>query len=315
MATRTSGNSGKRHRQRRTAIALLVVIGIVFLIFVGVKVQEIRMIKQWITDLGSPNVDLRRDGYLSLKGLGPKAIPYLRQVVKAKRGSLRVGVAARLIGEMGDRESIPMLIGLMSEPDDVIRRNAAAGLGYLSVEEAVPQLLPCIDASDDTLCKNAIWALGRIGRPAKAASPRLIEIFSKAKQTKRLQLACAAALGRIGDPAAIPVLSKELDPEAKDLDIVTAAVRALGDIGSQKAVRPLEGLLFRQMPDRTPIPLEGPKVEGPENVPLEIRLEILRALVKIGGPDAKAAVKKCAETAVSVVVKRAAEKALAEMKD
>ena len=53
-----------------------------------------------------------------------------------KEGGLEAGVAARLLGELGDREAVPLLLALLDDPETIARRDVLLALGRLGDEKA-----------------------------------------------------------------------------------------------------------------------------------------------------------------------------------
>mgnify|MGYP002351663327 CR=1 FL=1 len=72
-----------------------------------------------------------------LKLITPPAegAPKLEQLVK--EGGLEAGTAARLLGEMGAKGSVPLLLSLLNDPETVARREVLLALGRLGDERAV----------------------------------------------------------------------------------------------------------------------------------------------------------------------------------
>src|SRR5262249_52315708 len=103
---------------------------------------------------------------------------------------------------------------LEKDPDIVVRRNAAVGLGKIGPEarSAVPALIASIRGGGDS-DPAAIDALGAIGPAAKAAAPVLIVELTRFVRCSSNPAHAAAALQKIG-PDAVPALVEALRPAA-----------------------------------------------------------------------------------------------------
>jgi len=301
MAAREETGGG-----RKAVVLLLVLIGIIVAILVGLKAKGRVAVNRHVDGLGSKNELVRKDAYDNLLALGDGAIPHIRRALKEQKG-VGLGVAALLAGKLGDKKSAPRLMELVSDSDIVVRRNAISALGYLGATEAAPEIIKSLDAKDRLLRRNAAWAVGRMGEAGKPAVPKLIKMFSDKKQPRDVRQACANSLGALKDPSAAIPLTKVLDPNEYDLAVV--AVRALGDIGSKDAVPKLSSFLMMRVAGGG----DYVKQASPDNIPPEVRKEVIVALRKIGGPKAKAAIKRCAETTESTTLRKLAQEALKEM--
>jgi HEAT repeat protein len=129
--------------------------------------------------------------------------------------------AARVLGQIGDRQAIPALIQALQDEDRDVRQAAAEALGQIGDPQAIPALIQALQDEDRDVRQAAAEALGQIGDPQ--AIPALIQALQDKEGWVRR--AAAQALGEIGDRQAIPDLIQALQDE--DSDVRQAAAWAL----------------------------------------------------------------------------------------
>jgi HEAT repeat protein len=145
----------------------------------------------------------RRTGLLPLlPRLGPDAVhAFLEELAvrpehAASEENLQRGaaLALRRVGQ----PAVHFLLDLLQAPEQDSWRivlDALVELGPLA-GEAVPVLLRLLEDSRDAVRRAAIATLGRIGRPARAAIPALRQILNQWGE-KELQILAMEALGGI----------------------------------------------------------------------------------------------------------------------
>jgi HEAT repeat protein/MFS family permease len=104
--------------------------------------------------------------------------------------------AIRALGEIGDVLAYGALVRALDDPLEDIRGEAALALGKLRDNRAIPSLMRLLDGDDDYLQSCAATALGDI--KAAEAVDRLVKLMN-ATPRNSVRLACANALGRIGE--------------------------------------------------------------------------------------------------------------------
>lgn len=134
----------------------------------------------------------------------------------------------------------PALLSALSAEDPGLRARAAESLGFRGQPEAVGPLLEAW-AKPELLpeVRGAIvTALGRLGDPG--ALPALRDCLA-GERDDRVRGGCAAALGAIGDEAALPDLFAVLEADSSVL-VIAETVDALGGFSSAPAVERLAAI-------------------------------------------------------------------------
>jgi HEAT repeat protein len=101
-------------------------------------------------------------------------------------------------------DHVPALINALRSSDGSIKFAAATWLGRVG-QAAIPSLLEALKLDDASVRSYACTALGNMGRTAAPAVPDLIAAVEM-DPIAGTRGAAADALGRIGDPSALPVL-------------------------------------------------------------------------------------------------------------
>lgn len=105
-------------------------------------------------------------------------------------------------------------IALLDTSDEMMFEQAVYALERLG-EEAVPSLLEELKDEDISGKKrvNIVYALGRLGPKAREAVPALLPFLGSPEPD--LRAVAAIALGKIGDPSAIPAISPLADDDSR----------------------------------------------------------------------------------------------------
>lgn len=160
-------------------------------------------------------------------------------------GSLHVAAASRA--------AVPAL----SDPSPIIRVTAAKAVLSLDPSESVPVLLPLLKDKNEFVRREVAYALGRTrSRSATAAlSERLLN-----DKEDGVRAAAAVALGDIADEAAVISLAATLAPELsgprnskrkreQNVFVLRAAAVSLGQIGSRAGAPALIAVLGNEKLD------------------------------------------------------------------
>jgi HEAT repeat protein len=162
---------------------------------------------------------------------GDDTVAALLRTLRSQHDNLSVLNSALQVLMMSHVDTVPPLIGLLSDPDTNLRIYAALALGQQNDRRAVPALIAALHDPDANVRYHAIEALGLL-RAAEAV-PELVAVL----QTADFFLAFPAldALVRIGEAAAAPHIVPLLDDEL----LAPPAAEALGQLGDEEAVAPL----------------------------------------------------------------------------
>lgn len=154
--------------------------------------------------------------------------------------------AADALGEIGDRRAVGPLVKALKDNDSSVRSRAAYALGKIGDKRAVDFLIPMLRSPEESDRKTAAYVLRDIGD--KKAVPFLIECLKDNTVRHNTLIidhprTCALwALSKIGDKRSVPALIEALyvqsggnTGDSDALQIIIGAIRALGEIGDEKA--------------------------------------------------------------------------------
>jgi len=133
--------------------------------------------------------------------------------------------SAQILGDLGDRRSLPVLCTALEDTDAELRARAAQALGAIGDPRAVERLLPRLLVDPVPFVRTAVArALGRVG--ADRAMQLLVEALADPEWWVRLR--AIEALEKIGSPARDLLVATLSDP---DPQVRRGAARALEGIG------------------------------------------------------------------------------------
>ena len=170
-----------------------------------------------------------------------EVVPHLVSALKGPNPQLRVAAARALLDLDPPAElTRPLIIKVMEEASPEVLHNildALAGVG----EKAVPRLIEALKVEE--VRPHAAAIIARIGPPAKAAVPGLIEALGDENPVARSEVLYAIAA--IGPDAAeaVPVVIEVLDDP--ELEVRYAACYALAQIG--EAAEPAKAKLVEHL--------------------------------------------------------------------
>jgi len=169
------------------------------------------------------------------------AVPGLMDACASDHAATRRKAVLEL-GRIGNLKAAPALVKALKDPDEKVRTNAILGLGWMQSKEAVPALIELVQGKDLRLRRRAVQALGQIG-DARAVQPLLGLIADRDYFTRENAI---LALGWLKARTAVPELLKiatTLDrQDAAQRGLMISAIRALGRIGDPSALPALEKL-------------------------------------------------------------------------
>jgi putative membrane-bound dehydrogenase-like protein len=175
-----------------------------------------------------PVVPVRLAALRGLQSIGdPEAGPLLRQRLAAESAPEARREVVRLLGQLKDKESLPLLVAILRDAREAseVRDAALAGVETIGGPEAIDALTDLLD--DPKLpAEQAVRAIAAIGRfRAKTAAAKVLAQCGS--ENALVRSAAAEALGRLGNVEGAPARLQAL-LEDKDTDVRKAAIAALG---------------------------------------------------------------------------------------
>ena len=197
--------------------------------------------------LASVSEEERRDAVMRLGAMHLAAASRLCLPALADQSPIVRAVAAHAILALGPEESASVLIPLLNDNDEFVRREVAYSLGLTRSRRATAPLSErLVSDKEDGVRAAAAIALGEVAD--EAAVVVLATVLSphpsqrKEKQKRKdernpfVLRAIATALGRIRSRAGVPALLTALASEELPGDVRREAAHALGLIGDPVAV-------------------------------------------------------------------------------
>lgn len=200
--------------------------------------------------LGSADVEERRDALMRLGAMRVAAASRAALPALQDLSSIIRATAAKSILAIGPEESVSLLIPLLSDKDEFVRREAAYALGLTHSRTAIPPLSDkLLNDKEDGVRAAAAVALGEIADDAAIVAlvgtlaPELAtpaKTKGKREQNDFVLRATASALGRIKSRAGTAALISALSNEKLHTDVRREAAKSLGLIGDPAAVPALK---------------------------------------------------------------------------
>lgn len=219
-----------------------------------IKVQAAR--------LSSADAEERRDAVTRLGAMTrPEGSRAAAAALSDPEAIIRA-TAARAVLSLGPGEASTLILPLLSDRDEFVRREAAYALGLTRSPSSLGALASAVETDKELSVRAAAAiALGQIGDAG--AVPALVGALSQRvkgsgllNRVKRRKVvdddfvrrAAATSLGQIGSREAVPVLIETLSNERTPADIRREAARALGLIGDVSAIPALRAALTSNDP-------------------------------------------------------------------
>lgn len=207
--------------------------------------------------LSSSSVEERRDALMRLGALGRPESSRAASAALNDRAAIVRATAVRAVLSLEPNEAATLIIPLLRDKDEFVRREAAYALGRTQSSAATPALINALERDKQASVRGAsAVALGQIGDASAVPSlaSRLTDkiratgFFNRVVRRKKdedefVRRAAAVALGQIGSREAVPALIAELENERAGDDVRREAARALGIIGDPSAVPALRAAL------------------------------------------------------------------------
>ena len=212
--------------------------------------------------LASDSVEERRDAVARLGRLGRPEGSRAASSALGDRSPIVRATAARAVLALPPDEAVALLVPLLHDHAEFVRREGAYALGETHSPTAVPALLDTLEHDKSAGARGAaVVALEQIkdlravpalmqvlSRQAAGANPFRRIKRSKATGNEFVRREAARALGQIGDHRAVPALVAVLSDERTDTDVRREAAQALGTIGDRAAIPALRAALTAQDP-------------------------------------------------------------------
>ena len=118
--------------------------------------------------LGSPNQPQDTKGHAAwaLAFIGSEAAEYLYKALNSDSLDVRcavIGALGHVAQEQSDEKSCNILVSALTDPEAIIRTEAAAALGQVDYPAAIPHLVLALQDSELDVRKAAINSLGKTG--------------------------------------------------------------------------------------------------------------------------------------------------------
>ncbi|AKG22197.1 HEAT repeat domain-containing protein [Calothrix sp. 336/3] len=110
--------------------------------------------------------DIKGHAAWALAFIGSEAAEYLYQALNAASLDVRcavIGALGHVAQEQSDEKSCSLLVSALTDPEAIIRTEAAAALGQVNYPPSVPHLILALQDRDLDVRKAAINSLGKIG--------------------------------------------------------------------------------------------------------------------------------------------------------
>lgn len=221
-----------------------------------------REIEKQRARLGSAETEERRDAVTRLGAMeradaSRAALPALNDPAPVVRAT-----AARAVLSLPPEEAARVLLPVLRDKNEFVRRETAYALGLTRSALAVDELIAALARDKEPGVRGAAAvALGQIGdaRAVAALSEALGRrvraqgilkrvTFRKAEENDFVRRAAAVALGQIGSRAGAPALVAALANERAGDDVRRESARALGLIGDTSSVPALRAVLTARDP-------------------------------------------------------------------
>ena len=247
---------GSRRRSSIFVIGLLFVGGIVFGATSAARslAQQDRLtplqreIERQRQRLSSTEAEERRDALMHLGNLKrPDASRAAAAALNDVSAAVRVA-AAHAVLSLPSAQAAAMLMPLLKDKDEFVRREAAFALGEAHARTATTSLIDLmVHDKKPSVRAAAAGALGQIGD--EAASSPLSQVVTgpgtKKKKTRSVEeefvvRSAVRSLGQIRSRASVPALVSALQDETNSLETRREAATALGLIGDSSALPALQ---------------------------------------------------------------------------
>ncbi|MEO8900354.1 MAG: HEAT repeat domain-containing protein [Polyangiaceae bacterium] len=213
-----------------------------------------------IEELVEPSWAVRRAVIAGLAEVKPAAVSLLCQALRSKRDN-EARIAGLVDALAASKSQVDAaVLELLTDPDVAVICDGVQILGRRESANAVPALIPLLAHSDDNVALAAVEALGRIGGRAaldsllrlaesgnffrtfptidvlgRSGDPRVVCTLLRLLADPLYGAEAARALGRVGDPSAVPALLEHLNRAGESLvRAISAALVAIHEHSEQR---------------------------------------------------------------------------------
>jgi HEAT repeat protein len=234
-------------------------------------------IKALTARLSSADVEERREAVMRLGALGRPEGSRAAAAALGDTAAIVRATAARAVLSLTAGEAATLIVPLLRDRDEFVRREAAYALGLTRSTFGVSALAAAVETDKRPSVRGAAAvALGQVGDAS--AVPALAGALSrrlqasgffnrlrrrKVEEDEFVRRAAAVSLGQIGSREAVPVLIETLSNSRTPDDVRREAARALGLIGDSAAVPALRTVLTHRDPYLSRIAFEALKKLDP----------------------------------------------------
>lgn len=237
----------------------------------GELTPQQREVKALTARLSSADVEERREAVMRLGALNRPESSRAAAAALGDPAPIVRATAARAVLSLPPGEAATLILPLLRDRDEFVRREAAYALGLTQSASGATALATALETDKQPSVRGAAAvALGQIGDAA--AAPALAGALSrrlrasgffnrvrrrKVEEDEFVRRAAAVSLGQIGSREAVPVLVEMLSNARTPDDVRREAARALGLIGDPAAVPALRSVLTHRDPYLSRIAFEA----------------------------------------------------------
>ena len=240
--------------------------------------QEVKVLT---ARLSSADTEERREAVTRLGALGRPEASRAAAAALGDAAAIVRATAARALLSLPPGEAATLILPLLRDRDEFVRREAAYALGLTRSPAATSALAAALETDKQASVRGAAAvALGQIGdgtaAPALAGALtrrlRAPGFFNRLRRRKVeedefVRRAAAVSLGQMGSREAVPVLVETLSDERAPGDVRREAARSLGLIGDPAAAPALRNVLTNRDPYLSRIAFEALRRLDPSTAP------------------------------------------------
>lgn len=168
----------------------------------------------------------------------PKVIAALQGALEDTRSIEAARHAAKGLGILVAKSTVPALVKAAHSPDEELAREALNSLGKIKELSAGPQLVDLVDSPKKAVRQDAVFTVGLL-RTRQATSK--LQIVAQNDQDKRTRRNAFEGLAYLGEPVSYDLFIRTLGE--KDKTYRAYAAEGLGRIGDKRAIPELEKAL------------------------------------------------------------------------